>query len=260
MIQKKPPYWYAPEIDDDQDTAKEIVNILYQLFHPASVVDFGCGLGNFIRKFKEKGVDEVLGIDGAWAQSNDLFKLTNPDEFMEADLNRSIQLPRRFDLAICLEVAEHLPSGSADILVGNLTAASDIIVFSAAIPGQGGIHHINEQWIQYWEKKFKQKGFVIHDVLRPIIWNNERIKWWYRQNIFLVTAAQVEIKHYRFMDFYTPEPVNYLHPGLLKNRNGEIEKIINGKEGLRFYFRLLWKGLKNRFGINYKDDEVRFNK
>jgi hypothetical protein len=96
----------------------------------------------------------------------------------------------RYDLAVCLEVAEHLPESSAADLVRALTAFAPVVLFSAAVPGQGGVGHINEQWPAYWKGLFEQHGFYRRDPIRPRIWTNERVHWWYRQNIFLFASRQ----------------------------------------------------------------------
>jgi|KBSSwiStaDraftv2_1062776.scaffolds.fasta_scaffold350414_2 SAM-dependent methyltransferase len=241
MKKNQPPYQYTSSIDDDAGTAAEIVSLLVSLFHPQSVVDFGCGLGNFVNAFREQGVTEVLGLDGDWARTDPRFHIREAKNFMVADLSQEVNLPHRYDLAICLEVAEHLPPSSSDTLVQSLVKASDIIIFSAAVPGQGGIHHVNEQWIGYWEKKFLQHGFLLHDVLRPVIWDNEKIKWWYRQNIFLFAH-----KDRKPEDQHARPAFNYLHPGLLENRNLEMNKLLEGKESLAFYIGLLWKKIKRK--------------
>jgi hypothetical protein len=90
-----------------------------------------------------------------------------------------VELDRKYDLAICLEVAEHLPVSSAGTLVDSITRASDLILFSAAIPLQTGTHHINEQWQDYWAALFDQRGFVASDIVRPAIWGRPDVRWWY---------------------------------------------------------------------------------
>jgi hypothetical protein len=106
--------------------------------------------------------------------------------FQSVDLNNVVDLHTRFDLAICLEVAEHLLPESAANIVKTIVNHSDVILFSAAVPGQGGQYHINEQWPQYWQELFRQSGYEMVDFFRPLIWENNDIEYWYRQNLFLV--------------------------------------------------------------------------
>ena len=99
-------------------------------------------------------------------------------KFIETqDLENNIQIESKFDLAITLEVAEHLSEIRADSFIDDLCALSDLILFSAAIPDQGGRHHINEQWQSYWEpKRFKQRGYHVYDIVRWKIWSSVRYR------------------------------------------------------------------------------------
>lgn len=146
------------------DAPMEIVPELVSILNPKSVVDFGCGLGTFLYCFKKEGVKEVLGIDGPWVNKELLFKYLTPNEFKEYNLEEKIILGKKFDLVISLEVAEHLSENSADIFVSNLIDAGEMIVFSASIQYQEGQNHINEHWPDYWEQKFLNHGYEMHDI------------------------------------------------------------------------------------------------
>jgi len=82
-------------------------------------------------------------------------------------------------------VAEHLPDKYADIFVDSLTNLGPVIVFSAAIPFQGGDNHVNEQWPDYWIKRFKERGYVVIDCLRDQLWEKENVCAFYAQNMML---------------------------------------------------------------------------
>jgi len=151
---------------------------------PHSVVDVGCGIGTWLSVFKKLGVQKILGIDG---DNVDVAQLhIDRLEFKIANLVQPLALDERYGLAVCLEVAEHLPAEAADTLVESLCGLSDTILFSAALPKQGGQNHINEQYFDYWRKKFNARGYLFEDTFRSSIWNDERIDSWYRQNMFLV--------------------------------------------------------------------------
>src|ERR1700685_413165 len=116
----------------------------------ASVVDVGCGAGNWIVAFQNAGVRDYFGVDGVHIPPETLrFPVAR---FLAHDLTTPLRLDRRFDLAISLEVAEHLPESAAAVFVKSLTDAADIVVFSAAIPLQSGPGHVNEQWPPYWAR------------------------------------------------------------------------------------------------------------
>jgi cyclopropane fatty-acyl-phospholipid synthase-like methyltransferase len=166
-----------------------------------SVVDFGCGVGGWLLAAKQLGATKVLGIEGDWVQQSDL--LIEKEELSIKDLrNDVLNLSRAYDLCMSIEVAEHLPKESADLFCDNLTNASNFIVFSAAIPGQGGIDHINEQPPKYWVDKFWQRGFVPLEIIRPAIINEPQMYAWLKQNLIVfmnhdITSYQHELA--RFM-------------------------------------------------------------
>lgn len=139
-----------------ENTPKVLAEIVSHFYRPKKVVDFGCGCGIYLREFERLGVG-VFGIDGSPAAERN-FALSRK-KFRLADLTRPIYLPGRYDCAICLEVAEHIPTGASETLVDNITRGSDLVVFSSAHKGQGGHDHINEQNPEFWVTLFQKKGF-----------------------------------------------------------------------------------------------------
>lgn len=102
------------------------------------------------------------------------------------DLEKNIQLTKKYDVAVSIEVAEHLSPDSADTFVKSICNAADVILFSAAFVGQGGYKHINEQYPSYWKEKFAQNDYTMYDVIRPAIWYNSNVENWHKNNVFLV--------------------------------------------------------------------------
>ena len=174
-------------------SAQRLLPMVFDVFHPTSVVDIGCGAGYWLKVCKELGAKEVLGVEGEYI-TNNLFALDH-SELKTADLKLPLQLDKRYDLVISMEVAEHIPEENADVFIDNLVKASDAILFSAAIVAQLGTHHINEQMPEYWAKKFLERGYIAIDYIRPKIWNDEGIEYWYRQN------SIIYLKNERLKDF-----------------------------------------------------------
>jgi len=172
------------EIIHNSGAAGQVLPILFEIYKPKSILDVGCGLGNWIQVAKNLGVAEVTGVDGSYVNRS-LLKI-EPHEFVEKNLIEKFDLQKKYDLAICLEVAEHLPASSAEKIVESLVTHADVIMFSAALPGQGGQNHINEQWPSYWQAIFEKYNFQMIDFFRSKIWNNTKIERWYKQNLFLV--------------------------------------------------------------------------
>lgn len=147
----------------------------------ASVIDVGCGEGHWGAEFARQFNCDLTFIDkdgfesphrcykGTWLQVD-----MATEDFPDVD---------RHSLAICLELAEHLPESRADDLVKFLVACSDQILFSAAIPGQGGLGHINEQWPNYWINRFNDLGYWA-DPLGVVHWGDIEVEPWYQQNLY----------------------------------------------------------------------------
>jgi len=161
--------------------------IIFPSEFPRSVLDVGCGTGTWLRAAIDLGAGEILGIDGVPIAPEDL--LFDARFFNNRDLTTYFDLGRKFDVALCLEVAEHLDEQFAPTLIATLTRHSDYVVFSAACPNQPGQHHVNCQWPSFWQGLFNEHGFACYDDLRWKIWDNEKIEPWYRQNLF--TAKRI---------------------------------------------------------------------
>jgi SAM-dependent methyltransferase len=171
-----------------RESAQVVVPMVYELVRPASVLDVGCATGTWLSEWSNAGVPDVLGIDGDYVDRTALE--IPPANFTPVDLQRPFSLGRRFDLVQTLEVAEHLDEERAEGFVESLVRHGDVILFSAAIPGQGGTHHVNEQWPSYWAKKFEKAGYTAYDVIRPRIWEDQQVQFWYRQNMLLFARGR----------------------------------------------------------------------
>jgi Methyltransferase domain len=152
-------------------------------FH--SLLDVGCGPGMWVSAAAKAGLTDVWGIDGNVPAQ----PLSPSVQFKSVNLTTAWNLGRRFDLAICLEVAEHLPEEFASHLVESLCSHADAVYFSAAIPGQPGQHHVNCQWPDYWQTLFNKFGYACSDEIRWKIWNDDQIEPWYRQNLFAAVKS-----------------------------------------------------------------------
>jgi len=128
------------------------------------------------------------------------------------DLNQPIDLGRQFDLVVSVEAAEHLRPESADGLVDSIARHGRAVVFSAAIPHQGGQNHLNEQWPGYWVERFRQRRFIPVDCFRRTIWDDDRVLWWYAQNLFLFVHEETAFA-YRDMPGFN-EALPLVHPKL----------------------------------------------
>ena len=220
--------FYKDRHDATTYAADRILTILLELLPPvASAIDIGCGVGTWLHLLLEKGIERIHGVEGDWLDTRHL--QIPEDCFTKHDLQQPLVVDSRFDLAISLEVAEHLPPEKATLFVNTLTDLSDFILFSAAIPGQGGEHHVNEQWPDYWATLFRENEFVPVDRIRGSIWDDKRIPVWYRQNILLfVKTGQLDSLRLAAADH--PGPLSLVHPELYLARTRLpllVERLIN---------------------------------
>jgi SAM-dependent methyltransferase len=204
-------------------SASVIVPLLLQLIDVRRVVDVGCGTGEWLRAFMECGVKDVLGVDGEWVASAEL-KIP-PPRFARHDLRTPLRLGETFDLVVSLETAEHLPEAVAGTFVESLTGLGPVVLFSGAIPFQGGTGHVNEQWPDYWAAHFRRHGYVAVDCLRRQIWNNQAVAWYYAQNLLLF----VEEGHLKTCAALRPHggdigdvPLSLVHPRMYLDKVNQI--------------------------------------
>jgi SAM-dependent methyltransferase len=215
--------WFAARESATERSAAAIVPFLFDLFHPRSVVDVGCGLGSWLIAFREQGVEEILGIDGDHV-APDLLRIP-ANRFRALDLREPFDVAQRFDLALSLEVAEHIPAEAAHSFVESLTRVAPVIVFSCAVPKQGGTGHVNEQWPDYWANIFSEYDFVSIDAVRPRFWSDERVRYFYAQNMILyVQAAELE-SYPPLAEMCLNEqssPLRLIHPKLYESALGRF--------------------------------------
>jgi hypothetical protein len=201
--------WIAGHKDHSTDSHNRIENaykclrIVRESLSFNRVADFGCGIGGWLAAAEQLGAKEIQGFEGEWILQAETVILK--DRIKIVDLTAApMKLNKYYDLAISIEVAEHLPEGAADSFVETLVSAADRILFSAALPGQGGLGHINEQPLSYWQKKFWSHNFVPLEVLRPFIAGDRTIYWWLRQNIVMFVAYDVLVRSPNLIQFARP--------------------------------------------------------
>ncbi len=213
--------------------AQIVIPYVIDLINPKSALDVGCGIGTWTKILQEEQI-EAIGIDYFDLDRNLL--VISEDDFIPVDLEKGFDLNKRFDLIVCLEVLEHLRENSSETIIEAITRHSDTVLFSAAIPNQGGDNHINEQPFSFWFDKFEKRGYYFYDVFRDKYWQDERIEWWYRQNMFLVSNQILPLNRVAKIN-------TYIHPNLFEKRNRELELFYSGQfpvsTGLKFLLKTI---------------------
>ncbi|WP_435066122.1 glycosyltransferase domain-containing protein [Halobaculum sp. EA56] len=149
-------YYEKRRYDPFRAEARHMGQVFDEVFEPNSVIDFGCAIGAYLEPFHEKGIK----IHGVEANSSAFeYAVVPRGNLTQHDLREPFRTEQQYDLVISIEVAEHIPAKYADTYVDTLTKAGDTVVMSAAPPGQGGTHHVNEKPRKYWIEKMNQRGF-----------------------------------------------------------------------------------------------------
>ncbi|MEJ0054749.1 MAG: methyltransferase domain-containing protein [Bacteroidota bacterium] len=244
MAKRTPTYIHTFEAHNKR-AAEIVLPLLFSIVKPQSLLDVGCGLGTWLEVAGELGIADFKGIEG---QHVDVAKLSIPlDDLIFHDLTQPIFLNRKYDIVICLEVAEHLPESASDILVKTLSDHSDLILFSAAVPGQGGQNHLNEKNLSYWSLKFGRMGYVLYDFVRPQIWNNKNVEVWYKQNMVVFCKGDYLEKELRPV---SSPYIDIIHPDLFEFYSRQASRAAmydEGKIGIRSSLASLLKSVRNKF-------------
>lgn len=219
--------FYADQVEDSARSARAVLPLVFAAGRPTGVIDVGCGQGAWLAVAEELGATDLTGLDGDWV---DRGALRSPRiDFRATDLTRPVAIDRRRDLCISVEVAEHLPASSADGFVRTLCAAADLVLFSAAVPLQGGTDHVHEARASAWVARFDAEGYDCFDLLRGAIWDRADVAWWYRQNALLF-AKRGSAAHTRVSALpLPPPPRDLVHPeafeGKVRWLEGERERL-----------------------------------
>lgn len=180
-------YYKKRQHDPWRSDSNHIGTVLLNEFNPDSVIDFGCAIGAYLEPFHEHGI-QIHGVDGSSAALN--HAVVPKNILTKHDLRESYEVDQEYELAICIEVAEHLPESSADTLVDTLCNAAESIVFTAAPPGQSGEHHVNLQPADYWVEKFERRGHYYNPDRVQVLQNRISVAEmdWVEDNLFVFEA------------------------------------------------------------------------
>lgn len=210
--------FYATRRAQTAHAAETVLSIIAPFVKMDSVADIGCGTGTWLASALASGATSALGIEGDWVKTSML-------DDRRIDLHNQSLEDRvsgvSVDLVISLEVAEHLSENRADSFVEDLTKTGPTILFSAAIPGQGGVGHLNEKWQSYWAEKFVMRGYQAIDIVRPAIWNNPKIPMWYKQNIILYISSDTP-NHTGLEPTRDVKNLDIVHPLFWERANREL--------------------------------------
>lgn len=238
--------FYNNSREGSRSSAEVVLPLVNEVVQPRSVIDIGCGSGVWLKVWSESlKVDDILGVEGPYIKGVPMAIPEN--KVLLQDLKQPVSLDRRFDLAMSLEVAEHIPDECAETFVQSLTSLSDIIVFSAALTGQGGIFHVNEQMPEYWAELFARQGYAPVDYLRPLIWADKRVQFWYRQNLLMFVKQSLLESDPPGVDSRLLRAWEVTKPDFLMRVHPEHYLLMNHRTKLRGFLRYKWNTLTKAF-------------
>jgi SAM-dependent methyltransferase len=231
---------------------RTVIPVIFSEGIPKSLLDVGCGTGTWLKAALEIGVSDIFGVDGINVSDGEL--LFPRTFFRQQDLTATWNLKRRFDVELCLEVAEHLDGAFAGELIKCITDHSDLVYFSAAPPGQPGQHHVNCQWPDYWQSLFNSFGYVCSDEVRWKIWDDARVEPWYRQNLFTARRDPVHAgKEDRIKRVTHPDLLTYFGDKMTFSSWPEHKRRIErGALPLRWYMTVPLRAALSKIGRRIK--------
>lgn len=200
--------------EDSERSSRIVLGTLFERYKPATVLDVGCGVGAWLKTAAALGATGIRGLDGPWVTSEQL--RIDPQHFERIDFEAA-EWPeiREAELALSLEVAEHLTDEAGRRLVAYLVASAPVVLFSAAIPCQGGEGHVNERWQSYWAGLFAEHGYAPSLELRQAMWNETGVEFWYQQNMTVFAAPSHASA---FPQAESVLPMDVVHPRLYEIR------------------------------------------
>ena len=243
--------FYATRSARTSHAAECILACLFEAYHPSSAVDIGCGTGTWLSAARRAGATEVHGIEGTWLPETGLD--IESERIERRNLEERITGRAGADLAISLEVAEHRSPDRGPSFVADLCALAPVVLFSAAIPGQGGLHHIHERWQSYWISLFAEHGYDAFDMIRPVIWHDDGIDVFYRQNTFVFVARSHDLAQSLDGKVSEASITDIVHPVLFTAKHNQRVAV---RRNWHLFCRAVWQKAARLVGRRVQNPPV----
>lgn len=221
------PHYHDEKAAPGRRAAERALPIVFEVLDARSIVDVGCGPGSWLAVARNLGVQTLTGVEGEWATDwfgGDDRVAAGDFDLVLANLEDELRLPRTFDLAICIEVIEHLSPARGESFIADLCRCAPHVLFGAAIPGQRGPNHLNTQWPSFWAACFATHGYRPLDVIRHRVWGDDELLVHYRQNLILFVrddAYDAAAARARALAPLPLAALDQVHPSLYTVRSNE---------------------------------------
>jgi len=204
--------YYKKHQDGSYASAYKILKYLTTFITIESIIDFGCGVGTWCSAAQNLSINNIMGVDQNLYDSS--YMLIPNKNYLQRDLQKSVSLDMKMDLVISVEVGEHIESRYSHVFINTLCQHGDIILFSAALPYQGGTGHINEKPCSYWRDIFSDLDYIAIDCIRGVFWEDDDVEVWYKNNTILYVrdGLQFDILN-KISSSY---PIDIIHPDMLQ--------------------------------------------
>ena len=221
-------FWGPKRGNYNYRSAKIILPMIFKYYKPNSMIDIGCGLGTWLSAALELGVENLQGIDCNEISEDFLLvprKYISIDD-LETHENKE---NKKYDIAVSVEVAEHLNNSASEHFIKMLISYSKVIIFSAGIPYQDGEHHINCQHPQFWYAIFNKYEYVCFDFRDKLMNLWEEINPCYSQNLLLYVHKDLAHIFENIFNI-TNKPIFFYHPAyvdiIVNNSNTNINDLM----------------------------------
>jgi len=213
------PHYHDEKVATSRRAAERILPIVLSIIDVTSIIDVGCGPGSWLDVARQMGVVTLTGVEGEWATEwfDDEGIRSRGFDLLLANLEDELRPAATFDLALCIEVIEHLSPERGESFVADLCRCAGHVLFGAAIPGQKGPNHLNTRWPSYWAECFAVHDYLPLDVVRGRVWGDDDLLVHHRQNPILFVRDDLYERALRRALEMGPPPLaalDQVHPSL----------------------------------------------
>lgn len=179
--------------NDEYPQAVRLASYIKNYMRPSKFIDFGCSTGLYLREMQIQ-IPELESV--GYEFSKDAVDMALCKNVIEFDLTKKLDIDKKENtLGLCLEVLEHIDDSNWLPVLKNLSSLCDTIIFSAAVPGQGGTGHINCRNKIDWIYRFHTLGWIVDldktKHILEVMTNGYHMGWFSFNAMVLVNGSRI---------------------------------------------------------------------